>query len=231
MASAEHHGPGMTHDRAWALLPWYHNESLAADEHAAVRDHLGSCLTCTRELRRLAVLERAVAAPATEQACAQSFARLSGRIRMQRAPRWPQRLLGALRAVFEPVPLIAGASVLVFSSLLVATIVGNRDAEIRGGEQPFQTLGRHESGAVSELSHPLLRIVLRDELGAGGRRAWLQRHRAELVDGPSAIGVLTVRVAMGPRTFDAVLAEIRGDADTLFVEPVKLIGTRPDRAR
>lgn len=219
------------HMRAWELLPWYVNDSLDEAERASVRLHLGECLVCTRELRRLQQLDAAVAAPISEHACAQAFARLSHQIcTTDIAPSWPQRAFNVLREIFEPVPLLAGASLLVVCSVLVGTIVASGRGEVRQTEQPFQTLGRRQS-LPSELSHPLVRIVLRDDAAASGLDAWLARHSAELVNGPSAIGVLTVRVAMGARTIDALLASLRADSETLFIEPVDRVGTRPDRHR
>jgi anti-sigma factor RsiW len=219
------------HMRAWELLPWYLNGSLDEVERENVRLHLGECLVCTRELRRLEQLDAAVAAPITDHACAQAFARLSRQIyTTDLLPSWPQRAFKVLREIFEPVPLIAGASLLVVCSVLVGTIVASGRGEVRQAEQPFQTLGRRQS-LPSELSHPLVRIVLRDDVGTSGLDAWLERHSAELVDGPSAIGVLTVRVAMGARTIDALLASLRADTQTLFIEPVDRVGTRPDRHR
>lgn len=217
------------HNRIWELLPWYLNDSLTLAEHDDVRRHLGECLVCRRELTRLECLSVAVAAPTAEHASAQAFARLSQQIHATR-PSWPQRLGAMLANVFEPVPLFAGAALLVVSSVLVGMIVLSGNSDVRYGEQPFQTLG-NQVRAPSELSHPLLRVVLRDETGDSGLDAWLERHAAELVDGPSEIGVLTVRVAMGSRTFGTVIDAIRADQETLFIEPVKLIGTRPDRRR
>lgn len=219
------------HARIWELLPWYLNESLEDSESIEVRKHLGECLVCRRELDRLGRLAAAVSAPVQDHACNQAFARLSAQIHHRQSQRsLVQQLVSGLKDLFEPVPLLAGASVLVVSSVLVAGIVLSGQTEVRRGEQPFQTLGQ-QLAISSEISHPLVRVVLRDGASDTDLDAWLVRHSAELVDGPSEIGVLTVRVATGARPFDTVLETIRADRETVFIEPVQLVGTRPDRHR
>ena len=220
------------HDRIWDMLPWYHNGSLKADEHREVEAHLGECLVCGREMRRLGRLAVAVEVPAADHACTQAYMRLSERIhaREVRTQIWTRKLLGGLRDIFEPVPLIAGAAVLVVSAALAAVIVVTGDAKLSIIEQPFQTLG-HQEQISAPLSHLLFRIVLADGMKAADRNAWLVRYDAELIDGPSEIGVLTIKVAMRTPGFDTALERMRADAGTIFVEPVDVIGTRPDRHR
>lgn len=232
MRTLDHENMHPAHARVWELLPWYENRSLDAHEMREVEAHLGECLVCGRELRKLERLTAAVAVPAEDHACTEAFVRLSERINASNTTTsdWSTRLTAGLRSVFEPVPLIAGASLLVVSSVLVAVIVLNGETTLSEIEQPFQTLGQKESSAAP-MSHPLFRVVLRNAPGDAGLDAWLVRHEADLVDGPSDIGVLTVKVATGRRSFDAVLGEIRADAETIFVEPVNIIGTRPDRLR
>jgi anti-sigma factor RsiW len=231
MRLAEQSTMSETHARACELLPWYLNDSLADSERAEVRAHLGECLVCHAEMRRLEQLECAIAAPVEEHACAQSFARLAMQIEEGENSRsWPQRALDALRDVFEPVPLFSGAALLVVSSVLVGAIVIGGQTESRPIEQPFRTLGNSPS-LNSELGRPLMRMVLRGDTSDENLTAWLSRHRAELIEGPSDIGVVTVRVPMGAQTFDALMERLRADEQTLFIEPLQRIGTRPDRLR
>ena len=220
------------HDRVWEMLPWYYNDTLDPSRRCEVEKHLSECLVCGREIHRLERLFAAVAAPAEKHACAQAYLRLTDRIQAgNRAPQiWTGKLLAGLRTIFEPAPFIAGASVLVVSSILVAVIVVAGDAKLPGVEQPFQTLG-HQEKLSAPLTHPLFRVVLAGEPNGVGLDDWLTRHEAELINGPSAIGVLTVKIAMGRRSFETVLDEIRADGETIFVEPVDIIGARPDRRR
>ena len=71
-------------------------------------------------------------------------------------------------------------------------------------------------------------MVLKD---VGLRQPWLARHDAQLIEGPSEIGVMTVKLTLGARSFETMIAQMRAESDTLFVEPLRNIGTRPDRRR
>lgn len=225
MKSAEHRVLHPAHTQAWSLLPWYVNGSLAEHERTVVRAHLGECLVCAREQRRLETLAAAVAGPVEEHACTQAYGRLAQRIGNVpgRAPARRPRVL------FEPLPLVAGALLLVCSSALVASIVLSRAPVVADSLQAFQTLGSQGTQGGGRVE-PVLRVVLHDS-SAEALQGWLDRHRAEVIDGPSAIGVLTVKIALAPRTFDSMLARIRADDTTLFVEPVSAVGMRPDRMR
>jgi hypothetical protein len=225
MNRAEHRVLHPAHTQAWSLLPWYVNDSLGEGERTMVRAHLGECLVCAREQRRLEALAAAVAGPVEEHACSQAYGRLA-----QRLGAMPGRpAVRRPRVLFEPLPLVAGALLLVCSSALVGGIVLSRAPVATEIEQPFQTLGGQGTQGSGRVE-PVLRVVLQDP-SAAALRVWLDRHRAEVLDGPSAIGVLTVKVALAPRTFESMLAGMRADDATLFVEPVSMVGMRPDRLR
>lgn len=230
-ANRNEHAP--SHELVWSLLPWFVNGSLADDEDRSVREHLGACLTCHRELRRLQALERAVAVPAGEYASARGYARLTQRMRSGRVVArtgFTARAARAFGALFEPLPLISGAALLVISALIVATIVVNGDRAVIRAEQPFLTLAV-QPDSNGTVRSPLVRVVLHEEPLPVRLDAWLSRHGAELVDGPSEIGVMTVRVDIVRRSFGDVISGMRADTETAFVEPVSYIGVRPDRAR
>jgi hypothetical protein len=229
MKPADNHTTHPAHELVWEQLPWYHNDGLDAARRAQVDSHLRECLICTHELRRLRQLSMAVVAPANEHACAQAFMRLSAEIDAQQGS-WRGRLRTLLAGLLTPAPLMAGLAVGGLCALLVLKQHYADEAVTSVAEKQFQTLGRQER-LPSQLDHPLLRVVLRDALDSTQRQDWLQRHAAELVDGPTPIGVMTVRVALGGRRIDAVIAQMRAEADTLFVEPLRTTGTRPDRRR
>ncbi len=234
MHGADNPASSMAHEQSVELLPWYVNSSLLPAEHDRVRAHLSACLVCRRELRRLEQLARVIAEPAVEQASAQAFVRLTQQIEAQTGPRlsrgWLLRQFNRLRDAIEPLPLVSAAAVMVLSVALLSAIALGGRSESTSDEQGFQTLGARPAGR-SELSRPHMRVVLRDDVGPTEVASWLERHQAEVVEGPSAIGVLTVQVDVGQRTMQAALGEIRDDQRTLFVEPVDFVGSRPDRRR
>ena len=216
------------HSKIAAILPWYLNGTLGLIEAEAVEKHLGECLVCAREAKRLEQLSFVVAVPHQEHACSQAFSRLTARIHSEPPPRTlAASLLATLRAAFEPVSLAAGASLLASSAVVVAVIVVAGSGQMRAPEQPFQTQGAATSISVP-LDRPQFRIVLEEDFALD---AWLERYQARVIDGPSSIGVLTVDVAMASGNFDVVLNRIRADEQTIFVEAVDVIGVRPDRQR
>ena len=217
------------HEAVWELLPWYHNDGLDAVQRARVDSHLRECLICTREVRHLRQLSMAIVAPANEQACAQAFQRLTAQIDVRNSS-WRERLRALLVGLLAPAPMLATVAVIALCALLVWNGQRSNETVSDNAEQQFQTLGRHDRLA-SRLDQPLLRVVLKDGVSAAERQRWLSSHNAELVDEPSDIGVMTVRLTLGPRSIATVIEHMRAEADTLFVEPLRSTGTRPDRRR
>ena len=160
------------------------------------------------------------------------YSRLAQEIQRAETPRKNLgALLGRIFGSLEPAPLLLGGAVLVFSSLMTAGIVltGVESRDHRA--QAFQTLGARPV-ATPAISRPLLRVVLREpRLGQANLDAWLERHGAQVVEGPSTIGVLTVEIGAQQRSLSDTLVQIRDDPETLFVEALDPLGDRPDRIR
>ena len=217
------------HKAVWEMLPWYHNDALDSTQRARVDGHMRECLICAHEVRRLRQLSMAIAAPANEHACAQAFTRLSTKINAEQGS-WRGRLRAMLAGLLTPAPLLAGLAVAGLCAFLVFTQRQSDEVVSAVAEKQFMTLGRQER-LPSLLAQPLLRVVLKDALTESQRQDWLLRHDAEVIEGPTPIGVLTVRVILGGRNVDDVIKQMRAEADTLFVEPLRTTGKRPDRRR
>lgn len=217
------------HEAVWELLPWHHNDALNGAQRMQVDGHLRECLICAHEVRRLRQLSAAIVAPAKEQACAQAFSRLSAQINAQQGS-WHGRVRALLASLLTPAPLLAGLAVAGLCAFLVVKQYQGNDVASASVEKQFKTLGRQER-LPALLAQPLLRVVLKDALSESQRQDWLLRHNAEVIDGPSPIGVLTVRVILGGRNVTDVIKHMRAETDTLFVEPLRSTGTRPDRRR
>lgn len=214
------------HPRVFELLPWYHNDALDAAQRAQVDSHLRECLICTREVRRLRQLTIALAGSANEHTSVQAFLRLSAEIEARQFS-WRRRLKAVLAGMVAPIPVATCVAVVALCAFLVIQSQRNAETLVGGAEKQFQTLGRQEQ-LPSSLEQPLLRVVLKD---VGLRQSWLARHDAQLIEGPSEIGVMTVKLTLGARSFETIIAQMRAESDTLFVEPLRNIGTRPDRRR
>ena len=229
MKPADNDTTHTAHEAAWELLPWYHNDALNGAQRTQVNGHLRECLVCTYEVRRLRQLSTAIVAPANEQACAQAFSRLSAQINTQQGS-WRGRLRALLAGLLTPAPLVAGLAVAGLCAFLVVKQHPGNEVVSASAEKQFKTLGR-QARLPSLLAQPLLRVVLKDALTEPQRQDWLLRHDAEVIDGPSPIGVLTVRVILGGRNVHDVIKRMRAETDTLFVEALRSTGTRPDRRR
>lgn len=229
MNTAESNANHPAHAEVSELLPWYHNDGLTPMQRAQVDAHLRECLVCARELKLLRQLDMALASPAMESASAQGFQRLSAEIDARQRS-WRERVRLWLSVAVAPTPLLAAVAVVAFGLLLVWNVERAGVAVTDSVEKQFQTLGRHDSRA-SPLAEPLLRVVLKDSIDAAARQAWLTAHDAEMVEGPSDIGVMTVRLKLGARSLAKVIGDMRAESETLFVEPLRATGTRPDRRR
>ena len=220
------------HAAVYELLPWYVNGTLDEADRAEVQQHLGECLVCVREARRLEALDRAMRVPAPDLACERAFNRLSGRIAVQNEGPGVRLVAfwNGLRGLIAPVPLVAGAALLVCSSVLVTAIVLGSRSEFGEVDQPFQTLGSHDASAAARAQGPLLRVVLSDAALEQGIEDWVGRHQATVVDGPSEIGVMTIRLTAAGH-LEQLVDAIRADDATLFVEPLNRFGARPARRR
>lgn len=72
------------HQRAWDLLPWYINRSLDPAEHAIVKNHIKTCITCRIELNQQERLFREIQQTDLLQQVSQaSFVQLKKRIETQ----------------------------------------------------------------------------------------------------------------------------------------------------
>lgn len=229
MNTADNEPTHPAHKAVWEMLPWYHNDTLDGVQRARVDGHMRECLICAHEVRRLRQLNMAISAPANEHACAQAFTRLSAQINAEQGS-WRGRLRALLAGLLSPAPLLSGLAVAGLCAFLVLKQHQGNEVVAAVAEKQFKTLGRHER-LPSLLAQPLLRVVLKDALTESQRQDWLLRHNAEVIEGPSPIGVLTVRVLLGGRNVDDVIKQMRAEADTLFVEPLRATGTRPDRRR
>ncbi|MEM7542421.1 MAG: S8 family serine peptidase [Pseudomonadota bacterium] len=114
-----------SHDEAFALLPWYLNETLEPSEKSLVQGHLHECLVCSRELQRLQTLAEAIDLPDQQVLCSRAFARLITRIERQHTT--SARSAARVNRIFSRrlrrrLPLVAAVVSLVVASVLVGKV-------------------------------------------------------------------------------------------------------------
>lgn len=201
------------HQELSQLLPWYANGTLEAEDSARLAAHLETCPECRAELASCRQLgerlrERQASAPAPHPV---QLSRLLDRLDRPlpeeepepRAPRrrdrWPAAARWLIAAQFAALALLGFA-------------LGSRPSSDPG----FRTLSASESPAGGGRA----RVVFAEGLAEAELRAFLVEIDAEIVGGPSPLGVYTLslppRLIGEPRRW---LAEhLRSRPELRFVE-------------
>jgi hypothetical protein len=176
--------PPSEHERAFELLPWLVNDTLAAAEREAVEIHVRSCITCRREFkdqqRLLTVLQKHPTVHLSEQ---NAFERLADVLDERERP--------ALEPQYLPFMRFG-----VVAALGVALVVGllwlAPEPPSDGG---YTTLAAAPAAATRGAQ---LDVVFTRETTAAEIAALLTSVGVEIVAGPSEIGRYGVRLTRTP---------------------------------
>ncbi len=172
------------------LLPWYANETLSPEEKADVEQHLAQCEQCRNEVALLKRLREQVQKEEIPSPGEFGFKRL------QRAVNQEQRVHSVPPAWWRPALAAAVVVILVQSALLV---------NLWPGPKPMTPLGVDHDGAV-------LQITFTPDSTIAQIQKLLERIQGTIIDGPGAIGVYRVRLAMDPvdeREIDRIVTRLR----------------------
>jgi anti-sigma factor RsiW len=189
-------------DDARELLAWYAAGTLAPAERAAVEQLLAESPAARAELEWLRALKRDLPATLAIPPGDLGQARLMQRIAIERAgpkvvelPRRPERPRWLAPA------FALAASMLLAQAAVIGYLVHERNAALAplSGQPPA--------------SGELLQVVFKADATERDIRGLLASVDAELVGGPGALGVYTIRVPAGRA--DAAAAALRGRADVV----------------
>jgi hypothetical protein len=201
-------GP-LDHSRAFELLPWLVNDSLAPAERDSVEQHVRSCITCRRELREQRELHSALRAQATVHIAPQvGLARLDRELDGEARgfpTSWRHR-----SATAAPFAVAAAAGIALLGFLLWLS------PPLATPPATYSTL------ATTGSEERLLDIVFAQDTTAAEMRTLLERIDAEIVGGPSSLGRYRVHVRDSLTTADDVGRAI----DTLAADPHVRLVTR-----
>ena len=214
--------------QAWLeLLPFLANDSLQGAERDEIEAHLASCLTCRAELAAEQRLLRAFRGVDAEAAQADdSFARILARARAEDAPPaanvvTPRRGWG--RRVG---PVLARRLALVATLSAVVLGLAQLGPGTPSAVQGFRTLSQDHGKVVGA---DIVYVALDPALAMGSVEDSLRAVQAELVSGPTADHVYTVRVPR-ERLAQAV-ATLAAREGIRFVAPAAPDAASPEVAR
>ena len=199
----------LPHTRAFELLPWFINGTLAGAEREAVEQHIRACIVCRRELKEQQRLHTSVRARRTVDVSAEAgFDRLDREIDASAGaarPRWRIRYASA-----SPFAVAAAAGVAVLAILLWFTPLPDLE---RDG---YQTL------ADAPADGALVDIVFADKTTAAEMQALLDDIGGEIVAGPTRLGRYSVRIAgdhAKRQQVDKLLSALAADPRVRFAGP------------
>ena len=199
----------LPHNRAFELLPWLINGTLAGSEREAVEQHVRACIVCRRELKEQQRLHASVRARRTADVSAEAgFDRLDGELDTlpgAARPRWRIRYASA-----APFGVATAAGVAVLAILLWFTPL----PELQSND--YRTL------ATPPADSALVDIVFADETTAAQMQDLLDDIDGEIVAGPSRLGRYSVRVASDPANdgqLDKLIGALAADPRIRFAGP------------
>jgi hypothetical protein len=225
--------PYSGHEELSMLLPWYANGTLEGEELEKVRQHLGVCLTCRKELGGLEMLAKGFQqSPALGISPSPSFGRLMAQIQAQdkvqaqvQAPKvtakrpsksWLNRTTEWLSDW-----TLNSQTVAVFATLVLALFVPflfNGKWSNTGND--YHTLAA--SGEMNRFQSGDVRVVFDSKVTEGEMAKLLSAVEGRIVDGPSELGVYTIRVGAGKapsQSVEHVISRLRQDKGVLLAEP------------
>jgi hypothetical protein len=196
----------MSHERAFELLPWLVNETLAPDARDLVEQHVRTCLSCHRELKEQQRLRAALRSqPAVHVSSQSGFDELTRRLNGTPAIRDRRRPFAAL-ASFAVVGT-AGVALLGMLFWLASGPGANRSAP------DFQTLATPPPDAATAID-----VVFAQSITAADLERLLAEIDGSIASGPSALGRYTVRLddAYAGTDVDALLVRLQKDPRVRF---------------
>jgi anti-sigma factor RsiW len=185
---------------ARALLAWYAAGTLAPGDRAEVERLLAASPAARAELEWLRALKRDLPETLAMPAGDLGQARLMQRIALERAgPKAAELARRAERPRWQLPAFALAAAMLVAQAGVIGFLLHDRDASLAPLAGPPAAAG------------DLLQVTFRPDATERDIRALLGSVQAELVGGPGALGVYTVRVPAGRA--EAAAAALRGRAD------------------
>jgi hypothetical protein len=199
---------GITHERAFELLPWLVNGSLQATERELVEEHVSTCLSCHREIKEQQRLRVALRAqPAVHISAQSGYEKLTREL--GDTPPLRARRRGPLDTVARfAVVGVAGVALLGTLLWLVPRPGSDRNAPV------FETLATEPASTA-----PTIDLIFVQSITAVEMQQLLVEINGSIASGPSDLGRYTVRLDNGGAAgteLDALLARLQKDPRVRF---------------
>ena len=202
----------LDHQRAFELLPWLINGTLAGAERESVETHVRDCVTCRIALREQQRLRGAVRGqPIVPLASAHGFQELQRELE-RRAPARRSRLFGA---AFAPRAALAAAALGAAAVTLLAWLAATGALDRSSAD--YTTLASAAPGSDAQVD-----LVFASWVTENDMRALLSDIDGTIVGGPSPAGRYTVRLGTPPRSAAetaALLERLSRDHRVRFAGP------------
>ena len=218
------------HQWAWELLPWLANGSLDESERTQIKVHLDGCTLCQEELARCRGLATAVAETNANDwlPSSQHMAGLLAKLPLAPAPAAPrtrrhrqvpfwQRWLEDFGALKPAIRWTLALETGLLAALMLVLVAP------RAPQAPqYETL----SSAPSQTAAlgPRLRVVFRADTLLGEMRQLLNGLHAQIVQGPSDLGVMTLALPPSPKNgadpLRKALETLRANPKVVLAEPL-----------
>jgi hypothetical protein len=215
------------HSGVWELLPLYSNGTLGVEEGARVEAHVGSCPECQQELIRCRWVSTAARARTddgwapTPKHFAQVLDHIERReMRSEGVASGALPIASRLRAWFTAAPRSMRWAFGLQCVLLLA-LTGGILLRAAGPTPVYQTLSR--AGPQFTGSHAHLRVFFAADINGKELRDLLQGIGAQIVQGPSPMGVYIIELpfaATAKPQLEASLATVRAHPKVRLAQPV-----------
>jgi hypothetical protein len=219
--------PYSNHEEIWLLLPWYANGSLDGTEADMVKNHLGVCLTCRKEFAvQQELLKTLKRAPLAGISPRDSFERLISRIEQEAASgqapvggRKPRAAAGWMAAL-QQFMTSRRLAVAVASGVLVLTLPFLPRGTPVATAPSYHTVAN--AGSLAQYATNDVRVVFADHVTEREIAGLLNSVHGHIVDGPTDLGVYTVRITAIDPSENAVLRSLerlRENQAVILAEP------------
>lgn len=217
------------HSEMEILIPWYVNGTLSATEKAALERHMAVCEPCQNEALRCQTLAGQL--PSPQEIWKPTPAHFAGILadidrlevaslqpdasRTKAAPGIFQRIGAWLSQTPSPVRWTLAFETLAFATLALFVILPNPTIPKTDGV--FETLSNAESPAATK-GHSI-RLVFSEDMTTQELFGLLKQAKAQVRQGPSAVGSYTVEVA--PQEEAQSLSILRAHPKVRLAQPVE----------